>query len=185
MRLRGLKRAPKEEAELDITSFMNLMIVLVPVLLMMMVFSRITVVELTLPGLSGEASAEDIKKEQLELEVTANGLDVFFPQGYLVQSIPNITVEVEGLEVTTYDFETMQQVLKQVKQSLLSKGVDKKNITLLLPPDADYQTIVSLIDHTRSYEDVLINSVVDAELFPEVSLADAPVSAANTTPTSE
>ena len=51
----GKKRQHKlarQEAELDITSFMNLMIVLVPVLLMMMVFSKITVVELQLPGLS-------------------------------------------------------------------------------------------------------------------------------------
>ncbi len=33
------------EAELDITAFMNLMIVLVPMLLLGMVFSRITVVD--------------------------------------------------------------------------------------------------------------------------------------------
>jgi hypothetical protein len=34
--------------------------------------------------------------------------------------------------------------------------------------------IVALMDTTRSYQDVLIASVVDAELFPEISLGDAP-----------
>jgi hypothetical protein len=34
---------------------------------------------------------------------------------------------------------------------------------------------VTLMDTTRSYQDVLIASVVDAELFPDISLGDAPV----------
>jgi len=37
------KRRDQDEADLDITPFMNLMIVLVPVQLMSMVFSQITV----------------------------------------------------------------------------------------------------------------------------------------------
>ena len=73
------KRPTKQVAELDITSFMNLMIVLVPVLLMMMVFSRITVLELSLPQL-GEASQIDIddKNQQLELLVRRDGIEVYF-----------------------------------------------------------------------------------------------------------
>lgn len=165
----------KEDAELDITSFMNLMIVLVPVLLMMMVFSRITVVELNLPGIGGEATVEEIKQEKLELVVSADAIDIFFPQGYLVQSVPNITTaDPSGQQLDTYDFVSVQAVLKQVKQTLLSNGVDKKDITLLLPEDLDYQSIVSLIDNTRSYKDVVVADVVNAELFPEVSLAIAP-----------
>ena len=45
-------RFRQKEAELDITSFMNLMIILVPVLLMNMVFSHITVLDLQLPDLA-------------------------------------------------------------------------------------------------------------------------------------
>lgn len=50
--------------------------------------------------------------------------------------------------------------------------------TLLLEEDIPYQVIVALMDTTRSYQDVLITSVVDAELFPEISLGDAPASVA-------
>jgi len=72
-----------------------------------------------------------------------------------------------------HDYAALQETLKQIKQTLLGKGVDKKDLTLLMQQNTDYQTIVSLIDATRSYKDVVAASVVDAELFPDVSLADA------------
>ncbi len=171
----GKKRQHKlarQEAELDITSFMNLMIVLVPVLLMMMVFSKITVVELQLPGLSTLGPEESIENQQLEVLVTRNTLEVYFPQGYLVQAIP-AKVDVESGR-TLHDFAQLQGVLKQVKQTLLAKEVDKNDLVLLLDDDVSYQTIVSLMDTVRSYPDVVAASVVPAELFPNVSLADAP-----------
>lgn len=176
------KGRQKEDAELDITSFMNLMIVLVPVLLMMMVFSRITVVELNLPSLSSIPDGESIEQQLLEVEVSERGLDVFFPQGYLVTNIPMIPKEdddgvitmQDGLPVMTQNFEQLQKTLISVKQTLLANGAEKRDIILLLQEDTDYQTIVSLIDKTRSYKDVVVTSVVDAELFPDVSLSDAP-----------
>lgn len=190
---RRAKRFKKEDAELDITSFMNLMIVLVPVLLMMMVFSRITVVELNLPSLSNVPPGESAEQQALEVEVSERGLDVFFPQGYLVSNIPMIMAEDEaqdtqetatnntGIQPSAkstaakiHDFKSLQKTLIAIKQTLLANGTDKKDIVLLLQEDTDYQTIVSLIDYTRSYEDVLVASVVQAELFPQVSLSDAP-----------
>jgi biopolymer transport protein ExbD len=160
------KRLKKKDAELDITSFMNLMIVLVPVLLMMMVFSRITVLELNLPQLSDGGSVSDIKEQRLELLVRASGIEIYYPQGYLVQSLP---VTEQG-----YDYGALQNVLKQIKQSLLSKNIEQRKVTLLLEQDIPYQVIVALMDTSRSYKDVVVASVVDAELFPEISLADAP-----------
>jgi biopolymer transport protein ExbD len=161
-------RGIKKDAELDITSFMNLMIVLVPVLLMMMVFSRITVLELALPQL-GEANEKniDVKDQRLELVVRANNIAVYYPQGYLVKEL---AVTEQG-----YDYPALQMVLRQIKQTLINKNIDKKAATLLLEEDIPYQVIVALMDTTRSYPDVLIASVVDAELFPEISLGDAPI----------
>lgn len=183
---RSRKRHKKEDAELDITSFMNLMIVLVPVLLMMMVFSRITVVELNLPTLSNVSGDENLEQQLLEVEVSERGLDIFYPTGYLVKNIPMIDApvdpesqnqDVSNGDIKVHDYEQLQKTLISVKQTLLANGADKKDIILLLQEDTDYQTVVSLIDTTRSYEDVLITSVVQAELFPQVSLSDAPLRA--------
>lgn len=177
------RNAKKEDAELDITSFMNLMIVLVPVLLMMMVFSRITVVELRLPGIEALAADEPVEEQRLEILVSDDSLNIFFPQGYLVKTITKVpAVDDDGEPLVStgaesalqHDFIGLQNTLKLVKQTLLAKAVDKKDIILMLPDSTDYQTIISLIDATRSYKDVVAASVVDAELFPEVSLAEAP-----------
>ena len=177
------RNAKKEDAELDITSFMNLMIVLVPVLLMMMVFSRITVVELRLPGIEALSADEPVEDQRLEILVSDDSLNIFFPQGYLVKTIAKVPAEVEDGEplvsngaeaVLQHDFKGLQDTLKLVKQTLLAKAVDKKDIILMLPDNTDYQTIIRLIAATRSYKDVIATSVVDAELFPEVSLAEAP-----------
>ena len=177
------RTAKKEDAELDITSFMNLMIVLVPVLLMMMVFSRITVVELRLPGIEVLSADDPVEDQRLEILVSDDSLNIFFPQGYLVKTIAKIpAVDEDGEPLVStgaepelqHDFTGLQDTLKLVKQTLLAKDVDKNDIILMLPDTTDYQTIISLIDSTRSYKAVVATSVVDAELFPEVSLAEAP-----------
>ena len=53
----GRRHRRHEEAELNITAFMNLMVVLVPFLLITAVFSRLTILELNLPS-SSEATPE-------------------------------------------------------------------------------------------------------------------------------
>ncbi|RDV28187.1 biopolymer transporter ExbD [Alteromonas aestuariivivens] len=167
------KKPSRTEAELDITSFMNLMIVLVPVLLMMMVFSRITVVELQLPGIAGITDTAEIKSKQLEVLASPSGLAVFYPQGHLVRKLPLVASEGEG-QTAHQDWKGLQLVLRQVKQTLLGKGVDKKDITLLIDDEVAYQDVIALLEFTRSYDDVIAASVVQAELFPQVSFADIP-----------
>ncbi len=159
-------RRSKVDPELDITSFMSLMIVLVPVLLMMMVFSHISILELKLPTGITEGSAEENEVKELELIVRADAIALYYPKGALLKAIP--------LNNKRYDYPMLQQALKEVKFLLAEKGIDKKDITILLDPEIDYQTIVNLMDAVRSYKAVVAASVVDAELFPEISLADAP-----------
>lgn len=171
------KRHKKPDAELDITSFLNLMIVLVPVLLMMMVFSKITVIELSLPGLEVAGDGGDIENQHIELVVTPQGTAVYFPSGYLVEQIPAVNNESDGSNHN--DWNKIQFVLKQIKQTLLAKGVEKDDIVLMIDDSLDYQSVITLIEQVRSYKDVVAASVVDAALFPEVSFAEAPPSMAS------
>lgn len=164
-----IKRRSREEADLDITSFMNLMIILVPVLLMSMVFSHISVLDLKLPDLAADnASAEDDpKNKMLELVILPESLVVNYPAGTPLRTIPN----KDG----AYDFDFLSDVLQETKRLLANQGVEKRDIFILSQPDTDYQTIVKAMDTVRSYRTVQVASVVEAELFPEISLGDAPV----------
>ncbi len=193
--MRRMRHRHREEAELNITAFMNLMIVLVPVLLMTMVFSHITVLGLTLPDAATSPNTPDEDKH-IELVVRQDELQVYYPRGFLLKRIPKTEVlatddsgaaarststapaageEVSPDDAFEHDYELLAQVLQEVKRLLKEKDIDKRDITILSEPDTDYQTIVSLMDASRSFKAVVAGSVVNAELFPEVSLGDAPV----------
>ena len=81
------KRIVNEEAELDITPFMNLMIVLVPVLLVSMVFSHITILQLNLPDLTGSATPSAERNRQLEVVLRKSNFEVYYPSGVLLKTI--------------------------------------------------------------------------------------------------
>lgn len=162
-----IRRRLQEDADLDITSFMNLMIILVPVLLMSMVFSHITVLDLKLPDLAPNSSEDNPEQnEALEVVIHADKLVVNFPAGAPLKTVP----QKEG----EHDFKLLSDILQEIKRQLAEKGKEKRDIFILSQPDTDYQTIVTTMDTVRSYEAVVAASVVDAELFPEVSLGDAP-----------
>lgn len=60
--------------------------------------------------------------------------------------------------------------MKEVK----ARVPDKRDIVIMARKQTSYQSLVSAMDTVRSYETVVAGSVVDAELFPEISIADAP-----------
>lgn len=163
-----IKRRFKEDPDLDITSFMNLMIILVPVLLMSMVLARTTVLDLKLPDMA-DASTPPTEEppQQLELIIRADKFEVNYPAG----------IKLKWVEKTAdgqYDFALLATVLQETKRLLEDKGIQKKDIYILSEKDTDYQTLVSTMDTVRSFKAVVAASVVDAELFPEISLGDAP-----------
>ncbi len=171
--MRKRMNKPKE-AELDITSFMNLMIILVPVLLMSMVFSHVSVLELTLPDLASNPTEkkDDQKNEILEVIIEPDALQINYPAGAPLKRVPKKANEETG--ELQHDFKLLSTVLQEVKRMLKNQGVDKRDILILSQPDTDYQTIVQAMDTVRSFKAVVVASVVEAELFPAISLGDAP-----------
>lgn len=162
-----IKRRNTEDADLDVTSFMNLMIILVPVLLMGMVLSRITVLDLKLPDLADSSTPADEPPQQLEVIIRPERFEVNYPSGVKLKW-------VEKTEKGDYDFKLLSDVLQETKRLLQDKGIQKKDIYLLSESDTDYQTIISTMDTIRSFKAVVAASVVEAELFPEIALGDAP-----------
>ncbi|MGQ7274749.1 ExbD/TolR family protein [Marinobacter sp. V034] len=151
--------------ELDITAFMNLMIVLVPVLLLGMVFTQVRMIDLDFPGMAS-GQAPDPDAFQLEVLLVPAGLRVADSERGLIKQLP---VSAGG----DYDFSGLQAVLKGIK----SRMPEKTDLTLRVAPDIDYQVLIKVMDAVRSYPDVIAASVVQAELFPDVALGDAPENA--------
>ena len=154
------KRA-REDADLDITAFMNLMIVLVPILLINMIFAHTAVLDLNFPQ-SNTLDNEEQEDLQLQVIILDTQLVVSDNKGGVIKKINN---HKDG-----YDFELLGKVMQELK----NRVPDKKDITIMAKKKTSYQTLVSVMDTVRAYPTVVAGSLVYGELFPEISIADAP-----------
>jgi biopolymer transport protein ExbD len=162
---RTRRQRHKEVQELNITAFMNLMVVLTPFLLITAVFSRIAILELNLPTSESQASADDTPEFQLEITVREDGIEVGDRNAGTLSRI-----EKSGDD---YRLDELSAYLARIKQQF----PDKADATVLLEPDISYQVLVAVMDRVRVTEsrDPASDRVVKSELFPEVSIGDAPV----------
>lgn len=153
----------KQSPELNITAFMNLMVVLVPFLLITAVFSRITILELNLPPPSVREKPKDLKLE-LEVIVRDKAIDVQDRNRGHLKNFPNSS---QG-----YDLAALADFMHTLKATF----TEISSASILLEPDIAYETLVMVMDTVRS-EDVELDggSFVRAELFPEISIGDAPL----------
>lgn len=159
------RRHRTESQELNITAFMNLMVILVPFLLITAVFSRMTILELNLPAASA-GGPEKAKDLQLEVVIRAGSVEVGDRVGGLFDRIERTAAG--------YDLKRLSMVLQRVKE----RFPDKTNATILSEPDTPYDTLVHVMDTVRVVEQVNAGSVTRYELFPDISIGDAPVRSA-------
>ncbi len=162
MRSRFNRRRHQEPADINITAFMNLMVILVPFLLITAVFSRITVLELALPATAESDQPVLQPRFDLEIIVRSKTIEVGDRNGGLIKSFPRTE--------TGYDYEQLTQLLQQVK----ARFPEKLDATLLLEADIPYDTLVQVMDRVRVAPVVVAGSLQSAELFPEISIGDAP-----------
>ena len=162
-RRRHYRRISKEPPELNITTFLNLMVVLVPFLLITAVFSRITILELNLPTGAGHASKVDKPKMTVEIMVREKGLEIGNGKTILVR-FPKVDDQ--------YDIQTMSEYLLMIKK----KYLDKKDATVLMEPDIEYENLVLVMDGVRMAEVVQGDNPEpqEVELFTNISIGDAP-----------
>ena len=160
------RRLRKHPVELDISAFLNLIVVLVPFLLSTAVFTRLAVVDLTLPAQS--AGVEQLKVDNLLLEVVIRGnvLEVGDRNGGLIERIP---ATAEGPDLKT---------LSARMHELKLKFPDKNEATILAEPNTSYQVLVGVMDAVRAGKSARgTTTVVPIDLFPSISVGAAPVSA--------
>ncbi|MBL1276258.1 MAG: biopolymer transporter ExbD [Ectothiorhodospiraceae bacterium] len=158
-----VRRAHRETPELNITAFMNLMVVLIPFLLLSAVFSQLSILELNLPPDSKSPSKNDPKKvRNFEVIVRSDRLIVADTIGGVLKVIKN---NRDG-----HDFAALSDFLIKVK----TRFPKKQNISILLEPNIEYELLVKSMDTVRSVDVVEAASVVKKELFPLIAIGDAP-----------
>lgn len=162
MKRRGLQTIQQAE-ELNITAFLNLMVILVPFLLITAVFSRLTVLELNLPALDAKGDDSAKVKLQLELVIREHSFDI---------QDANIGL-IKKIERTQKDSQWKQFTDAMV--AIKTRFPDESSISLLLEPEVDYKTMIKVMDKVRSAQVVIGFSAETVVLFPDISIGDAQV----------
>ena len=156
------RRRTKPTYEIDVTTFLNLMVVLVPFLLITAVFSRLTIVELNLPSAAGGA-ANDQDGFRVEVIVREAGMEISNGKA-TIASIPKKDDE--------YDLESLSELVVELKREY----PDHESASVLMESHIPYDYLIQVMDIVRAVE---VPTGIDEEvelyaLFSEISVGDAP-----------
>lgn len=140
-----------EIKELQITSFMNLMVILIPFLLVTAVFTRMAAIELTLPVESkvSQHGNKDIVIQKFKLIVSISEDEI----GVLNDGTPLRVFKRE--EKGSYNLPGFSMFLLKLKQQY----PEEKSAVVLSRSSISYKTLVEIIDAVR-------------EGFPDISLGE-------------
>jgi len=162
------KRRAKPEYEPDVTTFLNLMVVLIPFLLITAVFSRITIVELNLPSAAGGAAST---QDDFRVEVIVREAGFEISNGTaIIASIPK--------EEDEYDLDTLSNFIIDLKRQYPQQEAASVLMEAFIP----YDYLIRVMDVVRSVE-VKVEREDGEEgveefelyaLFTEISVGEAP-----------
>jgi biopolymer transport protein ExbD len=157
-----LARRRRRPAELLLVPMIDIFTVLVTFLLMTAVFSKTVVLQLNLPAQQAEFK-EPPPGLQLEVLVRKDLIQVADRNTGPLATMPN--------NANGYDYDTLTTYLKRVK----ARFPEKTDATVLLEQDTPYDILVQVMDHVRVFETKQGPTTVQAELFPDISIGDAPI----------
>ncbi len=161
--MRKLMRKHRAPAELLLVPMIDIFTVLVTFLLMTAVFSRTVILELKLPT-NNPSFVEPPPGLELEVILRKDTVQVADRK-----TGPLATFRRAGAD-GEYDLKGLSEYLQVVK----GKYPDKTEATLLLEKDIPYDSLVQVMDTMRILEQRQGLQLVQAELFPDVSIGDAP-----------
>jgi biopolymer transport protein ExbD len=147
---------------LDVTTFLNLMVVLVPFLLISAVFSRVAIMELSVPTSAG---GSDLNAPNFSIEVIVRKAGLEIANGsYVEAAIPK--------KGDLYDMEMLSKMLMRLK----AQYPEREDATVLMEPEIEYDYLIQVMDVVRGAE-VRVEGSEEIEkviLFRDISIGDAP-----------
>ena len=155
----------KGRNDLNIVPMIDMMVILVFFLLFTAVFSNTNILELNLPA--PNSSVPDLPKGlQLEVHVRHASIDIADRNTGVLRSLP---MKPDG-----YDYKGLSEYLQFVK----SKYPTVTEASVLLEQDIPYDVLVQTMDNVRLWEMNDAPAFTKVELFPDISVGDAPVTGA-------
>ena len=156
------KRRVSATYDIDVTTFLNLMVVLIPFLLITAVFSRLTIVELNLPSSAGGPS-NGADSFRVEVIVRKEGMEISNGTA-IIATIPKKEEE--------FDLDALSDMMVELKREY----PDHEAASVLMEARIPYDYLIQVMDVVRS---VKVPTDIEEEyelyaLFSDISVGDAP-----------
>lgn len=158
--LRHHKQA-RHDAELNLVPLIDIFTVLVFFLLITAVFSRTTILGLHLPERSSTAAPPD-RLPHIEVVVRRGSIEAGDRANGPMHTLANLN---QG-----YDLKGLSELLQQLK----ALSPDNRALTLLMELDISYDQLVQVMDAVRMTQAPANATTARTELFPDISIGDAP-----------
>lgn len=163
--MRFRRRARDTEVELNITAFLNLMVVLIPFLLLNAVFAQVAILQLNLPADDAAPSEQEEDEKKLVLEV------LIYEDRYEVADRNSGPIAIiENTDDGSHDQAELHEKLKEIKEAF----PDINNITLLCEDETPYELLIQTMDTVRFQQRTINGQQLTRELFPEIGIGSAP-----------
>jgi biopolymer transport protein ExbD len=146
--------------DLNIVPMIDMMVILVFFLIFTAVFSKTNILPLNLPANS--QAPLDLPKG-LKLEV------IIRPDDLVVNDANSGPLKVLANTAQGYDLDGLSAFMQRVK----AQFPDKTEATILSGGNVSYDTLVQVMDTVRVFQQP-VAPFAKAELFPDISLGDAP-----------
>lgn len=157
------KKEREVEADLDMTTFINVLVVLLAFLLVTSAFSEISQLQVNLPSSGGGAGAEAPKPLVLEV--------IVYKDRIVVANRQSGPLKVLGTTPNGLDFKGLNDFLTSLKETYPSIT----EATILLESDTPYDTLIKTMDSVRYKPKKINGAVIRSALFPDIGIGDAPV----------
>lgn len=167
--MRYRRRKPETDAELNITAFLNLMVVLIPFLLLNAVFAQVSVLNLNLPQ-EQQAEQEDKDEDEDEEEKLILEVLIYDDRYEVVDRNTGPLKVIENNEDGSYDRDGLNEYLLKVKNEF----PDTKRVTLLAQEDTPYKILIRTMDTARFHTEILNGQPIKKDLFPNIGIGSAP-----------
>ncbi|EKF75141.1 hypothetical protein A11A3_05594 [Alcanivorax hongdengensis A-11-3] len=160
------RRSHDTEVELNITAFLNLMVVLIPFLLINAVFAQVSILQLNLPAVNDSSTpTPENEKEKLTLEVL-----IYTDRYEVVDRSSSAVLKIVKNKDDKHDALALHDFLVELK----GKFPKVTAVTLLCEDDTPYEDMIHTMDAVRLYSKEINGQPIKQELFPDISIGTAP-----------
>jgi biopolymer transport protein ExbD len=157
---RNHERYHRGRDDLNIVPMIDMMVILVFFLIFTAVFSKTNILQMNLPNNAN--TPLDLPKD-LKLEV------IIRPDDLVVNDRNSGPLKVLANTASGYDLENLSEFIRRIK----SQYPQMTDATILSGPSTTYDTLVQVMDTVRVYQ-LPVAPFSKAELFPDISIGDAP-----------